>query len=129
MYSIATQIASEIVQEMIYKGYSSAMGLNIVTSKPVEVSEALKTKLGRGVTNIRVEGAYSHEEKTMVMCVVYKRQLNRAKHIIKETDENSLRREIKPEISGKKEKKKEGRGGRCIKSCVGNCIFARNCWE
>ena len=29
----------------------------------------------------------------------------------------------------KKEKKKEGRGGRCIKSCVGNCIFARNCWE
>ena len=46
-----------------------------------------------------------------------------------ETDENSLRREIKPEISGKKEKKKEGRGGRCIKSCVGNCIFARNCWE
>lgn len=90
VYSIATQIASEIVQEMIYKGYSSAMGLNIVTSKPVEVSEALKTKLGRGVTNIRVEGAYSHEEKTMVMCVVYKRQLNRAKHIIKETDENSF---------------------------------------
>ena len=90
VYSIATQIASEIVQEMIYKGYSSAMGLNIVTSKPVEVSEALKTKLGRGVTNIRVEGAYSHEEKTMVMCVIYKRQLNRAKHIIKETDENSF---------------------------------------
>lgn len=26
----------------------------------------------------------------MVMCVVYKRQLNRAKHIIKETDENSF---------------------------------------
>lgn len=86
IYSIASQFVANLVQNQIYKGYSSAYGFDIITDKPQEVAQALSENLHRGLTGLKVTGMYSHKEKTMIVCVIYKRQLNRARQIVRQVD-------------------------------------------
>ena len=86
VYSVAAMFIAEIVQEMIFKGFSAALELEITTSKPAEMNEALQRELKHGTTTIKVVGGYSHQEKEMVLCIINKRQLVRARRIINEVD-------------------------------------------
>ena len=86
IYSISALFICEIVQEFIFKGFSSAMELEVTTDKPTEMADALKEGLGRGVTTVKVVGGYSHQEKTMILCVINKSQLVKARRIINKVD-------------------------------------------
>lgn len=86
VYSVAAMFIGEIVQETIYSGFSAAIELEITTSKPVEMNEALQRELKHGTTTIKVVGGYSHEEKLMVLCIIHKRQLGKARRVISEID-------------------------------------------
>ncbi len=90
IYSMATLFMCEIVQETIFKGFSSAIELEITTEKPQEMAEALTEKLKHGTTNVKVIGGYSHQEKTMLLCVINKSQLVRARRIINQVDPNAF---------------------------------------
>lgn len=86
IYSVAAMFIAEIVQEFVFKGFSAAAELEITTDKPEEMAEALKTSLKHGVTSVKVIGGYSHQEKTMLLCVIHKSQLTRARRIINKVD-------------------------------------------
>ncbi len=86
IYSVAALFVCEIVQEVIFKGFSSAIELEITTDKPVEMSEALTSKLKHGLTSVKVVGGYSHIEKQMLLCVIHKSQLVKARRIINQVD-------------------------------------------
>ena len=86
VYSVAAMFIGEIVQETIFKGFSAAVELEITTSKPAEMNEALQKELKHGTTTIKVVGGYSHEEKLMVLCIINKRQLTRARRVISQVD-------------------------------------------
>lgn len=90
VYSVSAIFISEIVQEFVFKGYSSAYELEITTDKPEEMAKELRDKLRHGTTMLKVVGGYSHTDKTMVICVVEKRQLVNAKKIIREVDERAF---------------------------------------
>ena len=86
IYSIAAMFICEIVQETIFKGFSSAIEMEITTDKPEEMAEALKDGLKRGVTTMKVVGGYTHQEKTLILCVISKSQLVKARRIINQVD-------------------------------------------
>ncbi len=86
IYSIAAMVIGEIVQEGIFKGFSSAVELEITTSKKTEMITALREGLKHGVSTIRVTGAYSGQEKSLVLCVIQKSQLITARKIINQVD-------------------------------------------
>ncbi|MEG1528198.1 MAG: YitT family protein [Clostridia bacterium] len=90
VFSMMALFASEVIGEIMYKGYSSAMVLEIVTDKPQEVSHALMYDLKHGVTNIKIRGTYTNSEKMLVICVIYKRQINAAKQLIREVDNKAF---------------------------------------
>ena len=90
IYSISCQFVANVVQSHIHKGYSSAYGLDIITDKPQEVAQTLSDNLHRGMTGIKVTGMYSHQDKTMIVCVIYKRQLNRARQLVRQVDPNAF---------------------------------------
>lgn len=90
IYSVAALFICEIVQEGIFKGFSAAMELEITTDKPAEMAEALQNGLKHGTTTVKVIGGYSHQEKTMILCVVNKSQLTHARRIIRQVDENAF---------------------------------------
>ena len=90
IYSVAAMFLGEIVQETIFKGFSSAIELEITTDKPQEMVEALKEGLKHGVTEVKVTGGYTHQEKTLILCVIGKRQLVKARRIINKVDANAF---------------------------------------
>lgn len=86
IYSVAAMFVCEIVQETIFNGFSAAVELEVTTTKPVEMTEALQHELKHGTTTVKVVGGYSHEEKLMVLCIINKRQLGKARRVISEVD-------------------------------------------
>ena len=86
IYSVSAIFICEIVQEIIFKGFSSAIELEVTTDKPEEMAEALKEGLKHGVTTVKVVGGYSHQEKTLILCVINKSQLVKARRIINKVD-------------------------------------------
>ena len=90
IYSSTAIIIGEIVQETVFKGYSSAVEIEVTTDYPEKMATALREGLNHGVSIIKVQGGYSKQEKFMVVSVIDKRQLQRAKRIVKRTDENAF---------------------------------------
>ncbi|MBQ8505233.1 MAG: YitT family protein [Clostridia bacterium] len=86
IYSVAAMVIGEIVQEGIFKGFSSAVELEITTEKKAEMMQALREGLNHGVSTITVTGGYSGQEKSLVLCVIQKHQLITARRIINQVD-------------------------------------------
>ena len=72
------------VGDFILKGARSASKFEIITSHPEELSQTLMTKLKHGCTVIPAKGMYSHTDKSLLICVVNRRQTAEFGRIIKE---------------------------------------------
>ncbi len=86
IYSVSAMCVCEVVQEVIFKGFSSALELEITTDKVEDMKQALLTELKHGVTTVKVIGGYSRQEKSMLLCVINRGQLTLARRIIHRID-------------------------------------------
>ena len=73
---------ANIVVDSFLAGIRNGYKFEIVTDKPEELSKTLMEKLGHGVTEIRVQGMYSHTEKYMLVCIIRKKQVGEMMKII-----------------------------------------------
>lgn len=90
LFSITSVILlSYIIDQYSIKGRAGST-LFIVTKKPTAVKDAIYKAVDRGVTMVDAKGGYSEEDKTLVICVVNKRELNLTRHIIEETDSEAF---------------------------------------
>ncbi len=56
----------------------------IITNHPERVIKKIHKKLNRGVTIINgAEGAYNHEQKTILITIITRAEFNDFKHIMK----------------------------------------------
>ena len=62
----------------------------IVTNKQDEVISTLQSRLGRGITIINAEGAYTHQNRSLLMMVVSSYELYIALQLLNEVDPNSF---------------------------------------
>lgn len=76
--------------ESVGNGFQSAIEFRIITEKPEEMATALMHELSRGVTAIPATGMYSKVTRTMLLCVVNKRQTSTLKRIMHEVDPDSF---------------------------------------
>ena len=76
-------LIANFVVDFVLSGVKSGYKFEIVTDKPEEISTVLMEELGRGVTEIRVQGMYSHTEKYMLVCIIRKKQMGKMMKIIK----------------------------------------------
>ena len=74
---------ANIVVDYVLAGIKNGYKFEIVTETPDELSAELLEKLKHGVTEIRVQGMYSHTEKYMLVCIIRKKQLGEMMKIIK----------------------------------------------
>ena len=61
----------------------SGYKFQIVTDDPEGLAERLMKELGRGVTDIKAVGMYTHKEKNMLICIIRRRQLGEMMKILK----------------------------------------------
>lgn len=74
-------IANVVVDRLI-AGLKNGYKFEIVTEEPEALSEELMEKLGHGVTEIKVQGMYSHTDKYMLVCIIRKKQVGEMMKII-----------------------------------------------
>ncbi|MBQ8308678.1 MAG: YitT family protein [Clostridia bacterium] len=73
---------ANVVVDYALSGIRNGYKFEIVTDKPNELSAELIEKLKHGVTEITVQGMYSHTEKYMLVCIIRKKQVGEMMKII-----------------------------------------------
>ena len=79
-------IANIIVDNGL-SGIKNGYKFEIITSEPDELAQELLTKMRHGVTKMEVHGVYSGTNKSMLVCIVNKRQIGEMMKILKKHPE------------------------------------------
>lgn len=87
MYSaIAIFITNKTVDLVLYGVDNSCMCIIISEHSQQLIDEILAGAMHRGVTVLNGEGAYSHQEKHVIMCVIKRTQIAEIRRIVKNID-------------------------------------------
>ena len=64
--------------------------LMIVTEKPKELSDAIMEHVGRGVSILPVTGAYTGEEKSMLVVAIHRTDVAKIYKVLRTVDEHAF---------------------------------------
>ena len=90
MMSVFESYIESKINDSITNGFQSAIEFRIITTKPEEMSRALMKELSRGVTGIPATGMYTQENRTMLLCVISRRQVTTLRRVMKAVDPESF---------------------------------------
>ena len=74
---------ANIVVDYCLQGAKEGYKFEIITNEPEELSQEIMAELKHGVTEMKVNGMYTHQEHYMVICIIRKRELSKMMRIIK----------------------------------------------
>ncbi len=74
---------ANIVVDYCLQGAKEGYKFEIITEQPEEVAQEIMDELKHGVTELTVNGMYTHKEKFMIVCIIRKRELSKMMKIIK----------------------------------------------
>ncbi|HSQ89203.1 YitT family protein [Romboutsia sp.] len=86
LYSAVSLYIIVKVTDIIIDGFDYSKSFTIISNKSEEISQTIMNELERGVTFIKGGGAYTKEEKNIILVVVSKRQVVTLKRLIKSID-------------------------------------------
>jgi uncharacterized membrane-anchored protein YitT (DUF2179 family) len=86
LYSMLTLLLSGIATDYVLEGPSRTRTATIITSNPQPIIDALMAELSRGVSHWDAVGGYTGEKRTIIVCTIYRPQLNDLKRIIARLD-------------------------------------------
>ncbi len=69
--------------DLIIHGFKIAYKFEIITQHPEELAEEIMQKTHHGVTLMHATGMYTHQDKSMLVCIIRKRQIAEIQRIIK----------------------------------------------
>lgn len=81
MYGFLVLFVNGLAADYTLEGPSSTRTVTIITNKPQEMSAALIAETQRGVSYWEVTGGYTGQKRYMVMCTIYRPQVNTVKHV------------------------------------------------
>ncbi|MCL2236054.1 MAG: YitT family protein [Defluviitaleaceae bacterium] len=90
MYALIALFASIMAMEYFMKWPKFTKGVFIISEKSEEIAQALQDKMDRGVTMLDGRGFYTKQEKSVILCVMYNRQIQRLKEVVNEVDSSAF---------------------------------------
>jgi uncharacterized membrane-anchored protein YitT (DUF2179 family) len=90
MYAMLTLFLSGVATDYTLEGPSSVRTATIITNNPDEVSHALMDGLGRGVSSWQVMGGYTGKTRHLLLCTIYRPQVNDLKRIVAHVDRQAF---------------------------------------
>lgn len=90
MYTLVFMYISSFMLDRVIKGFDQRKLLFIITTKEVEITEWIRTELGRSSTLLYGEGTYEKERKEVIYCVVALSQLPKIKAMIEDVDPHAF---------------------------------------
>lgn len=86
---IAVYVSSRVIDLMLY-GMSQSKLCHIISERSEDIKIEIVKTLRRGVTVIKGSGAYSGQEKQVLLCVVKRQQIVEIRRIIKSIDQTAF---------------------------------------
>ncbi|MFZ2539606.1 MAG: YitT family protein [Oscillospiraceae bacterium] len=90
LFSLLGLSAKALVVDSVIESINLCKYFTIITTKPHEVCDYIVNELKRGATKIEAQGAFTEQEKTIVMTVVRRAQGIRLQRQIKEIDDKAF---------------------------------------
>lgn len=86
LYAMLTLLLSGLAADYMLEGPSRSRTATIITRQPEAMVQALMTQLGRGVSYWEATGGYTGESRTIILCTIYRPQVNDLKRVVSEVD-------------------------------------------
>lgn len=90
LYSVVALYASSRVMDMMLYGSDNGKIIYIITEEYGTVSEKIMLLVGRGVTFLDVTGAYTGENRKMIMCTVRRNEVASVCKLVREKDKKAF---------------------------------------
>jgi uncharacterized membrane-anchored protein YitT (DUF2179 family) len=90
MYSILAYFIAFKTIDVVIRGLDESKSAWIISENHQVIGEAILARLGRGVTYLNGEGAYTGEDKKVIFCVIPRLEEAKLKAIVEEIDPNAF---------------------------------------
>ncbi len=90
MYSIMAYFVIFKTIDMVLEGFDDSKAMLIVTEKPDEIAKIIMHELGRGVTFLHGQGAYSGIDRKIIYCIINRLELSKIRDVIEDCDETAF---------------------------------------
>lgn len=90
LYSIVSLWLTAYVLDMILEGFNFAKLVLIISDNYVDIAVLINTELNRGATFLNGQGAYTNNDKKVIMCTIKEKEIPMLKDIIKSVDKDSF---------------------------------------
>lgn len=86
---IAMFVATKVIDLVLYGAVNSKV-CYVISDESEAVKNAIIDVLGRGVTFLHGEGAWTHKEKNVILCVIKQQQIVELRRIVERIDEKAF---------------------------------------
>lgn len=91
MYSVIAMFVVSKVIDLVLYGFDTSSLCYIISENSEDLIESIISgPIQRGVTILEGEGAYSHRQKHVIMCVIKRNQIAQLRRLVKSIDENAF---------------------------------------
>ncbi len=90
LYAMLTLLLSGLAADYALEGPSRARNAIIITTQREAMLHALMTQLDRGASVWEATGGYTGEPRSVIMCTIYRPQVNELKRVVGEVDPHAF---------------------------------------
>ncbi|MDF0726355.1 YitT family protein [Cytobacillus sp. S13-E01] len=90
LYSLIAYFIAFKTIDIVIQGIDESKSSWIISDQSKEIGEAIMARLGRGVTYLNGEGAYTGDEKKVIFCVITRLEEAKLKSIVEEIDPSAF---------------------------------------
>lgn len=86
MYTLISMYIGYQILDKVQTGFNVQKNVVIVSDKSKELSSAIIQEMHRGVTFLKGQGGYTHEDKNIIYCILTSREIAKLKEIVNRVD-------------------------------------------
>lgn len=90
VYTLIDMYISSVVVDKLIQGIDREKMVLIVSQNSDAIKQAIINKIGRGVTFLYGEGAYTGDKKKIIYCILTSRDIQKAKSLIENIDRTAI---------------------------------------
>ena len=90
MYSLIAYFVAFKTIDIVIEGLDESKSAWIISEQYQEIGDAIIARLGRGVTYLNGEGAYTGDNKKVIFCVITRLEEAKLKSIVEDLDESAF---------------------------------------
>ncbi|MBI5974985.1 YitT family protein [Staphylococcus canis] len=90
LFSVVSYFIASKMIDTVLLGFDESKSVWIISDAYQEIGEAINSRLGRGVTYLYGEGAYTGENKRVIFCVITRLEEAKLKDIVTDIDQSAF---------------------------------------